>query len=101
LLPARRFGSAKLRRWWSFVELIENPSDVDVMVIGDVSFADVSEALAQAQEAIGREVNPSVYTPTDFRAKVTAKRHFLRSVLKGEKIFLIGDERELRRLAKK
>lgn len=60
------------------------------MVIGDVSFADVSEALAQAQEAIGREVNPSVYTPTDFRAKVTAKRHFLRSVLKGGKIFLIG-----------
>lgn len=76
-------------------------SDVDVMVIGDVSFAEASEALAKAQEAIGREVNPSVYAPADFRAKVAAKHHFLRTVLKGEKMFLIGDEHELGRLAKK
>lgn len=76
-------------------------SDVDVMVIGDVSFAEASEALAGAQEAIGREVNPSVYAPADFRAKVAARHHFLRTVLKGKKTFLIGDERELGRLVKK
>ena len=76
-------------------------SDVDVMVIGQVSFAEAFEALARAQKAIGREVNPSVYAPADFRAKVGANHHFLRTVLKGEKIFLIGDERELARLAKK
>ncbi|MBI5908669.1 MAG: nucleotidyltransferase domain-containing protein [Betaproteobacteria bacterium] len=76
-------------------------SDVDVMVIGDVSFAETSEALAPAQKAIGREVNPSVYAPADFRAKLAAKHHFLRSVMKREKIFLIGDDRELARLAKK
>ena len=76
-------------------------SDVDVMVIGEVSFADASEALGGAQKSIGREVNPSVYAPTDFRAKLIAKHHFLGSVMKGEKIFLIGDERELARLAKK
>jgi predicted nucleotidyltransferase len=75
-------------------------SDVDVMVIGEVSFAQTAEALARAQEAIGREVNPSVYPPAEFRAKLAARHHFLRSVLKGEKIFLIGDERELARLAK-
>jgi len=76
-------------------------SDVDVMVIGDASFGEASEALGQAQNAIGREVNPSVYGPADFRAKLSAKHHFLRTVLKGEKVFLIGDERELARLAKK
>jgi predicted nucleotidyltransferase len=76
-------------------------SDVDVMVIGDVSFAKTSDALARAQKAIGREVNPSVYAPADLRAKLAAKHHFLRSVLKGEKIFLIGDGRELARLEKK
>ena len=74
-------------------------SDVDVMVIGEATFAQVSDALGRAQEAIGREVNPSVYAPGDFRAKLAAKQHFLRTVMKGEKIFLIGDERELRRLA--
>jgi predicted nucleotidyltransferase len=75
-------------------------SDVDVMVIGEVSFAETSEALGEAQKSIGREVNPSVYAPADFRAKLVAKHHFLRSVLKGDKIFLIGDDRELARLAK-
>jgi predicted nucleotidyltransferase len=76
-------------------------SDVDVMVIGEVSFAEVSWALAGAQKTLGREVNPSVYEPADFRAKVAAKQHFLSSVLKGEKMFLIGDDRGLARLAKK
>ena len=73
-------------------------SDVDVMVIGEVSFAETSEALGEAQKSIGREVNPSVYAAADFRAKLAAKHHFLGSVLKGEKIFLIGDDRELARL---
>ena len=76
-------------------------SDVDLMVIGDVSFTEVSEALSQAQKAIGREVNPSVYTPGDVRAKLKAKHHFLRTVLSAQKIFLIGDDNELGRLAKK
>jgi predicted nucleotidyltransferase len=76
-------------------------SDVDVMVIGKVSFAETSEALGKAQNSIGREVNPSVYAPADFRAKLAAKHHFLRSVLNGDKMFLIGDDRELARLAKK
>jgi uncharacterized protein len=76
-------------------------SDVDVMLIGEVSFAEASEALGQAQQSIGREVNPSVYTAADFRVKVAAKHHFLINVLRDEKLFLIGDERELARLAKK
>ena len=59
-------------------------SDVDVMVIGDVTFAEASEALAQAQKAIGREINPSVYAPADFRTKLRAKHHFLRTVLNAE-----------------
>ena len=76
-------------------------SDVDVMVIGEVSFAETSGALAHAQEAIGREINPSVYAPADFQMKVAAKHHFLRSVLEGDKLFLIGDEHELKQLAEK
>lgn len=76
-------------------------SDVDVMVIGDVSFEESSAALARAQKTIGREVNPSVYAPTDFRAKLAARHHFLRTVARSEKIFLIGDQHELDQLAKK
>lgn len=74
-------------------------SDVDVLVIGDVSFAEAAEALGRTQELIGREVNPSVFPPAEFRAKLAAGNHFLGGVLKGDKIFLIGDEHGLRRLA--
>ncbi|MDP2640376.1 MAG: nucleotidyltransferase domain-containing protein [Betaproteobacteria bacterium] len=76
-------------------------SDIDVMVVGEVSFAETAEALGLAQEMLRREINPSVYPAAEYRAKLAAKHHFLSSVLKGEKIFLIGDERELARLAKK
>lgn len=75
-------------------------SDVDVMIIGDVSFADAAAALATSQNALGREVNPNVYPPDELRAKLQQRNHFLKTVLKGDKLFLIGDEHELARLAR-
>ena len=76
-------------------------SDVDVLVVGDVTFAEVVSALGPAQERLGRDVNPSVYPPAEFRQKLAAGHHFLTSVLNGPKIFLIGGERELAGLAEK
>jgi len=74
-------------------------SDVDVMVIGDVSFGDVVSALQSAQNTLSREVNPSVYSEEEFRAKCQAKQHFVTSVLHAPKVFLVGGEHELKRLA--
>jgi uncharacterized protein len=75
-------------------------SDVDVMVVGDnLSLTDVVSAIAEAQREIGREINPSVYPTGEFCRKLAEGRHFVSSVVAGPKIFLIGDERELTRLA--
>jgi predicted nucleotidyltransferase len=76
-------------------------SDVDLLVVGKVAFSEVVAALADAQAKLRREVNPTVYPPEEFIVKVSAGHHFLRGVLKREKMFLIGDERELARLAEK
>jgi predicted nucleotidyltransferase len=76
-------------------------SDIDLLIVGGVSFADVVVNLQEAQKILGREVNPTVYPLDEFRAKMRAKHHFLTSVLKGPKIYLVGDEDELRRLAAK
>lgn len=73
-------------------------SDVDVLVVGDVSFADVVMSLGLAQERLGRDVNPAVFPAAEFRTKLAASHHFLSSVVGEPKIFLIGDERELARL---
>jgi predicted nucleotidyltransferase len=74
-------------------------SDVDLMVIGTVGFAEVVSALAQAQDTLAREVNPTVYSPEEFHRKASSGHPFVRSVLKDRKIFLIGDADELGRLA--
>jgi len=75
-------------------------SDVDLMVIGDVTFGEVVQALQPAQETLGREINPTVYPPSEFVKKVSDKNNFLNRVLSGKKIFLIGDNNELARLAR-
>ena len=77
----------------------DRASDIDVMIIGKISFADVSSAISQAEEAIQREINPVVYPVAEFKKKVKEDHHFVKTVLQDEKIFLIGDDGELRRLA--
>jgi predicted nucleotidyltransferase len=76
-------------------------SDVDVMVIGEVEFSEVTNALMPAQETLGREINPTVYPEREFVKKVSDKNNFFGRVLSGKKIFLVGDEDELARLVPK
>lgn len=74
-------------------------SDVDVMVIGEVSFGETVAALLPTQTLLGREVNPSVYSPDEIRMRLAGRDHFLTTVFQETKIFLIGDEHELGKLA--
>jgi len=76
-------------------------SDIDLMVVGKVSFGDIVSFLGPAEEKLAREINPVVYPIAEFRKKVKDDHYFVKTVLEGEKIFVIGDEHELRRLAKR
>lgn len=77
------------------------PSDVDLLVVGRVSFGDVVSALAGAQAAVGREINPVVYSPGEFRSKLKARHHFLTSLMKEPVQFVIGGPGDLERLGAK
>jgi len=70
-------------------------SDLDLMVVGEVKFAEVVAALAPAQEALRREVNPNVYPALEFRKKVAAREPFLERVLADRKIFILGGADDL------
>ena len=76
-------------------------SDVDLCVIGDTSFADISNALSGAQLTLGRDVNPTVYSLREFKKKLREGHHFVNAVCDGPKIFLIGDADELRKMGEK
>lgn len=69
-------------------------SDIDVMVIGDLRFADVVLALAPAQESLRREINPTVLSAADFKRKRRQVGGFVAKVLKGPTLWLLGPNDE-------
>lgn len=78
----------------------KSDSDVDLMIVGKVTLEEVLEKLSQVEKSLGRPINPTVYSVAEFSSKLTAGNHFLNSVLRGERVFVIGDEDELGRLRK-
>lgn len=73
----------------------QSDSDIDLMVIGAVSPAELALPLRHARELLGREINPTVYTPTEFAKKRASKDHFLTRVLDKPKLFVLGKKDEL------
>ena len=76
-------------------------SDIDLMVLGNIPFGEVVSALGPAQRALGREINPTVFAVDEFRSKLASANHFLRNVMKEKKLFVLGTENELAKLASK
>jgi predicted nucleotidyltransferase len=73
-------------------------SDVDVLVIADAPFADISAALLRAEKRLAREITPTVYSSEEFAARLKTKHHFLMRVLSEPKIMLIGTPDDLERM---
>jgi DNA-binding transcriptional ArsR family regulator len=70
-------------------------SDIDLMVIGQIGLRRLSGLLRGCEERIGREVNPHILTRAELKARLAAADHFLTSVMKDAKLFVIGDENAL------
>ena len=71
-------------------------SDIDLMVVTEtLSYADLFEGLAAAEQVLGRKVNPTLYTSAALAEKVRTENSFVLRVLSQPKIFLIGAEDEL------
>lgn len=73
-------------------------SNVDLMAIGKATLDQVMSRLSTVEKAIGRPINPSVYSVAELKSKLASGNHFLTTVLKGQKVFLLGDEDELRKV---
>jgi predicted nucleotidyltransferase len=73
-------------------------SDIDVMIIGQATFADVVKLLYPAQATLAREINPKVVSANEWRASVERKDGFALDVLNKPKIFMMGTENDLAKL---
>ncbi|MBU3563791.1 nucleotidyltransferase domain-containing protein [Polynucleobacter sp. Tro8-14-1] len=70
-------------------------SDIDLMFIGGVSYAEVVLLLHPLQEQLGREINPKVYAAKEWSRLVKDNGAFIHDVLSKPKLFIIGDEQQL------
>ena len=71
-------------------------SDIDLMLVSDsLTFGDTYLALDKASKALGREVNPTIFTVKDFARRRREEGSFLHRVLAQPKIWLIGGEDDI------
>ena len=73
-------------------------SDVDLMVIGEVSLDEILTQLTSAERELGRAINPTLSSLQEFKSQLKDENHFLKSVMRGKKVLLVGDEDELRKM---
>ena len=66
-------------------------SDVDVLVVGRITLAELLEEIAPLQQRLDIEINPVVMTKQEFRTRRSEREHFISSVLASPIIPLIGD----------
>lgn len=74
-------------------------SDVDLLVVGQPEFAELVQALFPAQQALGREINPVLYTPDEFIARAQQGGAFFRELKERPGVFLKGNKDDLAELA--
>lgn len=65
-------------------------SDIDLLVVGDLTLAMALETLQPLEVVFAREINLRLYRPDDFRQKLNDRQGFLTGVINGPLDILIG-----------
>ena len=74
-------------------------SDIDLLLIGNMGFADAVRALQPAQVRLQREINPVLYRAEEFARKLADNDRFVTEILSGSKLFVTGNADDLGKLA--
>ena len=71
-------------------------SDIDLMIVSDsLAYGEVFGALERVARALGRQVNPTVYTAAEFSKRSRQENAFVTRVLEQPKVWIIGGEADL------
>jgi predicted nucleotidyltransferase len=66
-------------------------SDVDLLIVGTIGLREAVKKLARAHDALGREINPVVWSRAEFDRRRKAGDPFLRRVLANPVVPVIGE----------
>jgi predicted nucleotidyltransferase len=76
-------------------------SDIDLLIISDkLTYADLFPLLEQPESKLGRSINPTFYTCSEWMHKKKAGNNFIIQLIKQPKIFIIGSEDEFEKSRK-
>lgn len=70
-------------------------SDVDLMVVGDIDFAAMVEALYPLHQSISREINPVLYSPGEWGQRVKRGDAFVKALMGKPRLWVKGKEDDL------
>lgn len=65
-------------------------SDVDLMVVGELTLRELSSPIREAGHAIRRTINPTLYSPPEYAEELKDDNSFISRVHHGARIDLIG-----------
>ncbi|BEM30710.1 hypothetical protein SME05J_42800 [Serratia marcescens] len=67
-------------------------SDIDVLIVGKLSFAEVIQAVYPLQATLGREINPKLYSPEEWRAALAENSAFIQDIMQKPQLWIAGDK---------
>ena len=70
-------------------------SNINLMVIGQANITELNDMVMGLEEKLKREIDYLVFDEQEYRKRKDSKDPFIREILKGKKIFLVGKEDEL------
>jgi predicted nucleotidyltransferase len=74
----------------------QSASDIDLMIISDsLTYGEVFGGLERVTRAVGRKINPTVYTAAEFSKRATTENAFVTRVLEQPKLWVIGSDDDL------
>ncbi|MFP3905039.1 MAG: hypothetical protein ACLFWB_12415, partial [Armatimonadota bacterium] len=90
---------SKVRRRVAGFLFASSDSDVDLLVVGDVSRQDLAGALRNAASGLTREINPVVLGADELVGRAEEHDHLVTAIRHNPAIFLIGDTNDPEQLA--
>jgi predicted nucleotidyltransferase len=109
LIPALQSEIASFRKkilWAAIYGSIargeERPdSDIDLLLVGDIATAELLSSFRRVERRFGRDVNLTRYSEKEFQDKIRSGDPFLKSVMKGTVITLVGSLDELEKTGRR
>ncbi len=65
------------------------------MIIGNPDTSQLNEKIATLEKRLNRDINPTVYSLAEYKARKKAKSSFIMDLLRNPKLMLIGKEDDL------